>query len=260
MASAPAVAAPQLERFAVLLWEPQDALNLGAVARACRNHDLTDIRALRAAERQPDRMAITAPRCEDFIREHLRFTDDWTQTVAGLHRVYALTARGREERQQRWRLDALLEALRAEPDLRVGFLFGREDSGLPNAAVDACDGYVTLETGSWSSLNLAQAVLLVVSRIFAHYGEAIAMPPPSRAFPPAPVEDVERMMVQVERALDLIGFFRGDQRENVLRTLRRVLQRSEPDTQELATLWGVFSRIETHTARLRQLSGEDGAT
>ncbi|TVQ99331.1 MAG: hypothetical protein EA398_12460 [Deltaproteobacteria bacterium] len=244
-----------LARYAILLHEPQDDLNIGAVARACRNHDLRDIRLLRPASNDPDRVAITAPRCEDFLRAHVRSFDRWTDAVEGIHRVYALTARGREERHRRHRLDDLIADLLRRPDLRVAFLFGREDSGLPNAALDACDGYVTLETGTWSSLNLAQAVLLVVARIFAHEGRAVPMPPPTRDFPPARAEQIDRMMGDAERALDAIRFFRGDQRENVLRTLRRIVQRAEPDEQELATLWGLFARVRKFATHGRDSPG-----
>jgi tRNA C32,U32 (ribose-2'-O)-methylase TrmJ len=55
---------------------------------------------------------------------------------------------------------------------------------------------------------------------------------------------MERFMVRAESALDGIGFFRGSQRENVLRTLRRVIRNAEVDTQELATLWGIFAQVD----------------
>ena len=51
-------------------------------------------------------------------------------------------------------------------------------------------------------------------------------------------------MQQAERGMAAIGFFKGDQRENVLRTVRRVVMKAEVDTQELATLWALFAECE----------------
>jgi tRNA C32,U32 (ribose-2'-O)-methylase TrmJ len=44
--------------------------------------------------------------------------------------------------------------------------------------------------------------------------------------------------------LDRIGFFKGDQHENVVRTLRHLIRKADPDEQELATLWGILSQVE----------------
>jgi tRNA C32,U32 (ribose-2'-O)-methylase TrmJ len=51
-------------------------------------------------------------------------------------------------------------------------------------------------------------------------------------------------MGEVERMLDRIGFFKGDQHENVVRTLRHLIRKADPDEQELATLWGILSQVE----------------
>ena len=56
-------------------------------------------------------------------------------------------------------------------------------------------------------------------------------------------------MHDVERALEAVDVFRGDQRENVLRTVRQTFLRAQMDTQELATFWGVFKAVLAKDAR-----------
>lgn len=235
-----------MSRFALLLWEPQDPINMGAVVRACRNTDLNDLRLVRPGTWNPEVMCITAPRSEDFIQSSVQRFEDFDAAAAGLHRLYALTARGRRERNLRFRMDELVEHIAgaSEAHRRVGFVFGREDAGLPNGVIDRCDGYISLEASSdYSSMNLAQATLLVVWSLFKRFGNAAPLRPPQQQWPPVEHEQMQRFMEDVERALERIGVFRGDQRENVLRTVRQTLLRADMNTQELATFWGVFKAI-----------------
>lgn len=230
----------------VILFEPRDPLNIGSVVRACRNHDVTDLRVMRPRTLDPERVATTAPHSEAWIERHLTQRDTWGEAVDGLSLVIAFTARAREERTPRMRLSEAIDRIRAlEQGARWGFVFGREDHGLPNDIVDRCDAFVTLETSAeYASLNLAQAVIVALHSAFVALGEPIPIVPTAREHPRAPAEQLERFMGQVELSLDAVGFFKGDQRDNVLRTVRRVMTRAELDTRELATLWGIFVEME----------------
>lgn len=233
-------------RFSLILWEPQDPINMGAVVRACRNTRIDDIRLIRPGSWNPQLMYISAPRSEAFIDRAVRRFDAWELAVEDTHRLFALTARGRREKNLRFRIDQLVEHIVELTDAtqRIGFVFGREDAGLPNHIIDRCDGYITLESAEdYASLNLAQAVLLVVWSLFKRFGDPAPMRAPQRAWPPAEHAQIERFMSDVELALEAIDVFRGDQRENVLSTVRQTFLRAQMDTQELATFWGVFKAV-----------------
>ena len=73
---------------------------------------------------------------------------------------------------------------------RVGFVFGREDAGLPNQVVDRCDAVVTLEAvEEHYSYNLAQAVLLVLHRAMLRWPhrEGAVLRAALRAAPVVPI-------------------------------------------------------------------------
>lgn len=244
----------QMDRFSVILWEPQDPINIGSVVRICRNTNVTDLRLVRPRTWNPDVVLISAPRSESFIAEHVHRYESFRDASTGIHRLYALTARGRRERQRRLRVDDLLEELSTmlDSDARFGFVFGREDAGLSNDVVDRCDAYITLETSAdYSSLNLAQAVMLVIWNVFRRFGEPEPLRAPQRVFERISHDVLERMMDDVEKALVTIEFFKGDQRENVMRTIRSVFMRANLDQQELATMWGVFKEVSAHDRRRR---------
>lgn len=238
------------ERTRVILWEPQNPLNLGSAVRACMLADVRDLRVVNPGFESMERVTITAPHGAEYLAQNVSVVDSWEAAAHGAGVCLAFTARGRSERQPRARLRDTVERLCGESG-EFAFVFGREDHGLPNAIVDRCHGYVTLESSeSYRSFNLASAVMVALYALREHDGSAVALKPPQRAFDRAPAESVERMMGTAERALEAIEFFKGDQRDNVLRTIRRVLLRADMDAQELATVWAVFAEVEGFVGRL----------
>ena len=241
-----------IDRVRVILWEPQDPINIGSVVRVCRNTGVSDLRLVRPRSWNPDVVLISAPRSETFIATNVHRYDSFREAIEGTHRLYALTARGRRDRQRRLRVEDLLVELEQllDTDATCAFVFGREDSGLPNSVVDRCDAYITLETSEdYPSMNLAQAVLLVLWNVFRSFGHVRELRAPQRTWEAASHDTLARKMDDVERALEVIDFFKGDQHENILRTLRSVFMRAGLDQQELATLWGVFREVVLHDQR-----------
>lgn len=211
--------------------------------------DIDDLRIVNPGFESLERLTITAPHGAAFVENHLRVVDSWEQAAEGTELCLAFTARGRSERQPRARLRDTVDRLSNEVG-NFAFVYGREDHGLPNAVVDRCHAYVSLESSdSYRSFNLAQAVMVAVYALRERDGSVAHLKAPQREFARAPGESIERMMGTAEEALESISFFKGDQRENVLRTIRRVLLRAEVDTQELATFWAVFAEIKRRERR-----------
>src|SRR5690606_23448022 len=128
----------------------------------------------------------------------------------------------------------------------VAILFGREDAGLPNWALDLCHRTVTIPTNpEHSSLNLAQAVLTMAYELWmTAHGEEQPFKEPRRGLqPPASVAQLEQLFADVERALWTIEFFKDKQTENILRTIRALVHRTDLDAREAAFLRAIA--IET---------------
>ncbi len=232
-----------------ILFEPQDPINVGSVVRACTNTGVDELRLLGVRDFEFHRLAISAPHCEEWIAARLRVVEDWPAAVTGLSRVYAVSGRRHAASTPVLGLDEVAAPIAREPGQRVGFVFGREDRGLPNAVTDRCDAIVTLRSAANSSYNLSHAFAIVAHALLVS-GARVDGPAPAALARAAP-ESLERFMVDVECALDAIEFFKGNQRDNVLRTIRRVVMRAEPDVRELATLWGVFVEVQERARRRR---------
>ena len=133
----------------------------------------------------------------------------------------------------------------------VALVFGREDRGLGNEALDLCHAVAIVPTNpDYSSLNLAQAVLLLSYEVFlAVGGEEGPLPRGKRSTRPATVAELEETYMALEEGLRRIEFFKARAPEAILRTLRTVISRAEPDRQEAGILRSIGFEISAYLRR-----------
>lgn len=245
-----------MDDLTVVLYEPQNDINIGSVVRACQNFGVADLRLVRPRVADRAQVLISAPNAADAVDAMRRF-DDLDSALADCVRVFGTTARAREA--TRVVADPVQAATLASTSTgRVALLFGREDHGLPNHALDRCDVQLTIPTApEYKSLNLAQAVLLVLWENFRlrELGHAAqtAQPELRSDFDPAPRQQIEKMFEQAEHALKSVEFFKYDNPEHVMRSIRSVFNRARLDRRELAIWFGVFKEIPAFLKRRQRM-------
>jgi TrmH family RNA methyltransferase len=222
----------------VVLHEPQQLANIAHVVRAMKNFGFADLRLVAPAEYDAYRVEGIAHRSADVL-ERVRLFDTLPDALADCVHVVAFSARGRTAKHtvQRPR-EAAAEILAAAAEGPVALLFGREDTGLDNAALDLAHRTVTIPSNpEYPSLNLGHAVALMLYELaLARGAEAQPLKPPRRQAPPATVELLEQLFADAERALDAIGFFKTRERELVMRTVREIVHRTPLDLREAKLL------------------------
>ena len=87
-------------------------------------------------------------------------------------------------------------------------------------------------------------------------GEGGPLPRGRRATRPATVEELENTYAALERGLDRIDFFKARTPEAILRTLRTVISRAEPDLQEAGILRAIGFEIGAYLDRAEELREE----
>lgn len=245
-----------LDNIVVVLWEPQDDINIGNTVRACKNFGVTDIRLVRPRQADPARISISAPKAEDVIGS-LKRCGDLEEALQGCVYAIATTARPRNQEQVFTEpRGAAQKAVQVAEQGKVAFLFGREDSGLPNVALDRCHSAVTIPTRpDYSSLNLGQAVLLNMWEVFrVASGIGVEEPDiqiarPESEHPPARIETMEHMFDLAEKVLGDVGFFKTPSNEHIMRSIRSVLVRAGLDTREQAMWFGIFRELDKALGR-----------
>ncbi|HEY2026595.1 MAG TPA: RNA methyltransferase [Gemmatimonadaceae bacterium] len=227
----------RLSRIAIVLYEPQDPVNIAATVRAMKNMGVSTLRLVRPVKYEPVRLEGIAHDTWDIIDAIERY-DDFDAAVADCVRVVGFTAR---RRAAKWQLldpkQAAGDALAHAEEGRVAIVFGREDSGLPNEILDRVHAAVTIPTTEHASLNLAQAVLISLYELHLAAGDATrTLRGPRKEAPPPTTDLYERYFGELFRSLDAIQFFKTRYPEHIMRSLRAITFRAAPDDRELSLL------------------------
>ncbi|MCG0239891.1 MAG: NUDIX domain-containing protein [Firmicutes bacterium] len=275
----PATGRALLDRVVLVLYQPQDVVNVAGVIRVMSNFGLRRLRLVEPAAFDPYRILGIAHHTEAIVAGVERYPD-LPSALADCGLVLGTTSRPREVRRERitprqgagllLRAAALAAGAEAgggtgappAPGAAAGagglagglvaVLFGREKDGLPNEALLDCHGIITIPTAPENrSLNLAQAALVVAYELWlAAIGLADQplLPPARPAAPGTPPDpgappqgDEPRSLIRaLEEDARLAS---GQQREEMFRAVADLLRALYPGTTD--------ARVARSVERLR---------
>ena len=150
----------------VVLVRPQMGENIGAAARAVLNCGITDMRLVAPRDGWPNPAAEAKASGAYPVLNRVSVYNTLPEALHGCDTVFATTARCREMIKPVLtprKAGASVHARnRAAGENKCALVFGPERAGLSNEDLESCDILVTAPLNpNYSSLNLAQAVLLV---------------------------------------------------------------------------------------------------
>ncbi len=236
----------------VVLHEPQDLVNIAHVVRAMKNFELRDLRLVNPREYDAYRIGGIAHQTQDVLARVATF-EGLQEALADCVHVVGFTARGRTAKRNLQRPREAAGEILGQADAGLtALLFGREDKGLPNEALDLCHRVVTMPTNpAYPSLNLAHAVVLMLYELAVARGdESRPFKAPRREGPPATAGDLERLFADVEAALRVIEFFKTRQVEGVMRTVREAIHRTPLDEREVKLVRAMAIEVVKYGERL----------
>ena len=232
---------------AIILIEPQLGQNIGKAARAMLNCGLHDLRLVAPRDGWPSEPARANASGADVVIDNARVFDAPEEAIADLHRVFVTTARPRDAVKPVFTPRGLapeLHALAAGNE-KTGVMFGPERTGVRNTHIALSDAVVTVPLNpGFSSLNLAQAVLLIGYEWWARADDTPGAELALGASRPADKADLERMFDHLESALDAAGYFRSpDKKPTMLRNIRNMFHRAALTRQEVQSLRGIIKAL-----------------
>ena len=247
----------RLSKVKVVLYEPQDPINIGATIRAMKNMGVQTLRLVRPVAYDKYRLIGVAHDTHELI-EAIEHYDDLESAIADCVRVAGFTARRRAAKRERVTAsESATDLLSFAEHGNVAALFGREDNGLPNEALDLAHVVVTIPTTDHASLNLAQAVLIALYELHVQAADATREVPPPRHIVDAPTaSQFDLFFADAHRALTEIAFFKTRNPEHVMRTLRSLVFRAAPDGREVDLIRAMAIEVLRTIDRVRRETNE----
>ncbi|HYS71477.1 MAG TPA: RNA methyltransferase [Thermoplasmata archaeon] len=245
-----------MARVHVVLVEPKYEGNVGAVARAMKNFGVADLRLVRPCKLGEDarRRAMHGIA----ILEAAKRFRSYARAIGGMDLVVGTSAVDTASEKKFLRIALAprdLAAKLAALDGDAALVLGREDFGLLNVELKACDVLATIPADpAYPVLNVAQAAAILLYEIHA------AKPTPAvRGRRKASAMEKEKMHDALADLLAVTNYPPHKQgRTSVM--FRRLTERAEPTMWEYHALMGVLARAAKTVRRERAASARDRGT
>ncbi len=252
----------------IVLVETSHPGNIGAVARALKNMGLQELVLVRPKLFPHPEASARASSAVELLAS-ARVEDDLAAALRDCGLVLATTSR---ERDQYFRvIDVRAGAQRAVEQARhapVAIMFGSERTGLSNQDLRYAHALLRIPANpDYPSLNIAMAVQIVSYEILRATLPA-ALPavtataghagPEPRAAPLATPEQMDRMYEHLATVLHEIDFRdRTQSGGHLMQRIRRLMQRAEPDANEVNILRGILTAVQQRRRRAGQNDRQD---
>lgn len=230
-----------MPRIRIVLVEPREAGNVGAVARAMKNFGLSD---LWIVGEHPQLLPVSgwwASGADDLL-ESARFAPQLADALADAHLTVATTSmRGRTSPVTFTARTLAERASSMDEEQRIALVFGREDRGLTTEELVLCQFTAAIPTNdAFPTMNLAQSLCVFayeLSGTAAKSGTA-----DERELPDAAT--VERIHERAKELLLRVGFLHENNPDRIYADLRAVVARTSLDVREAAIALGIIRQIE----------------
>ncbi len=226
----------------IVLMRPQLGENIGKAARAMLNFGLTEMRLVEPRDGWPNPSAGPAAAGADIVLQQAQVFATLADAVADCAHVYATTVRKRGVTKPVVTPEEAAQEIHAAQG-RSALVFGPERSGLETEDVALARAILTVPINpEFGSLNLAQAVILCAYEWSKQ--QQLVQPTVEDILPPAPQEELEGMIAQLEAMLEPRNYFFPPSRAEATRlTLRNMLTKPGWNHLEVRTMRGVLSAL-----------------
>jgi tRNA/rRNA methyltransferase len=234
-----------LANLAVILHRPHYPENIGAAARSAKNMGINRLILVDPVNCDLTRILKMATHNAEDVVVGMEVSDDLESALAPFQYIVGTTARTGSHRRTIQGPRRMAEALvDISQNNEVALLFGPEDRGLANRELRYCDALVTIPTAAFSSLNLAQAVMILAYEI------QLASTDEPKAFAPrlANREELEAMYDQLTKTLATINFINPENPEYWMMSVRRFFSRIGVRAREVKLIRGICRQINWYVA------------
>ncbi len=235
-----------LDHVEIILQRPRYPENIGAVARAVRNMGIGQLVVVNPENCDLTRILKMATHVASDVVEEMKVFEDLKDAVAPYQYIVGTTARLGGERKTVFSPPEMAKILvPISRENRIAILFGPEDRGLTNEDIRLCHALVNIPTAEFSSLNLAQAVMILCYELFkASLGSGRKKVPRL-----AERHELEGMYKQLQEILIRVDFIKPDNPDYWMNNMRRFFNRLPLRAKEVRIIRGICRQIDWYSKK-----------
>ena len=242
----------RLDHVAIVLNKPRHPENIGSAARAACNMGIGRLVVVNPENLDMQRVSALATHAAGAVVENMEHFDNLAEALGDFNYVVGTTARLGGERHQvasPGRMARQLVPISQEN--RIALLFGPEDRGLTNEEVRLCHALVNIPTAQFSSLNLAQAVMVLCYELFK-----TSLPEPGTGTPRLATRiELDGMYNQIKDILVRINYIQPQNPDYWMNKIRHFFSRLQLRAGEVSIIRGICRQIHWYAGKCHQ----DGA-
>jgi tRNA/rRNA methyltransferase len=230
-----------LDNISIVLQQPRYSENIGAAARAMRNMGIRQLVIVDPQNFDLSKALKLATHFASDIIEKSKFYPDLKEALSSFNYVVGTTARlGGQRQVVHTPLTLARNLIPISVKNRIAILFGPEDKGLSNEDIRYCQALVNIPTTEFSSLNLAQSVMILCYEIFIAGGEA------NEEFTPrmASRHELDGMYDQLKDILVRISYINSENPDYWLNHFRRFFTRLQLRAKEVNIIRGLCRQVD----------------
>ena len=230
-----------LDNISIVLLQPRYSENIGAAARAMRNMGIRQLVIVDPQNFDLSKALKLATHFASDIIEKSKFCPDLKEALSSFNYVVGTTARLGGQRQVVCTpLTLARNLIPISVKNRIAILFGPEDKGISNEDIRYCHALVNIPTTEFSSLNLAQSVMILCYEIFIAGGEA------NEEFTPrmASRHELDGMYDQLKDILVRISYINSENPDYWLNHFRRFFTRLQLRAKEVNIIKGLCRQVD----------------
>ena len=232
-----------LKNIYFILVRPQMGENIGSVARAIKNFNITKLRIVNPRCNWPNQKALaTSVGAKDVLKSS-KIYNSMEKSIGDLDIVFASTSRIRKVNKK---IISILDLKnKVKKKRKIGIIFGPEASGLSNDEISYADYLVKIPTNKkFSSLNLSHSAIIFCFEIFQYFSNKKAIYKSGYRSLDAKKSEVNKFLRFIVSRLDKKGFLQPDhKRKSMIRNISNIFHRISLSEQEIRILLGIFTTL-----------------
>ncbi len=234
------------DHVVIVLKKPRYPENIGAAARAMCNMGFSRLVLVDPENPDLERIKKTATHEAAGIVDSMTVVGSTGEALENVEYVVGTTARLGKQRRKASSPPTLAPRLVSlSRENRIAILFGPEDRGLENSDIAYCDALIHIPTFGFTSINLAQAVMVVCYELNTTRN-------PDKASAPklAGKRELEEMYRALEETFSDIAFVNPEKPDYYVNAFRDFFSRIMPRSKDVVVMRTLLSKIRLYGEKM----------